>query len=158
MNPLGVHALDDPRRNENGNLVPFTDSDGNPAERLDNMAIYVGTGGPRFNLGLDPDSGGASYAMIMVNAADRNYVPDFVEDDRSDILHRIEFCENRQDRLRCHERRHRQASQAQQPLTPGRGYGEPVQVFDQGQGKSREVTQANQLGANMATPRLILRA
>jgi multidrug efflux pump subunit AcrB len=69
-----VRALSSKGYDEKGRVVDL------PTARLDNMAIYVGTGGPRFNLGLDPNSGGPYYGMIMVNATEREFVPDYVED------------------------------------------------------------------------------
>ena len=44
------------------------------------MAVYVGLGGPRFYMGLDPKSAAGSYGLIQINAVDNPSVPKFVDD------------------------------------------------------------------------------
>lgn len=65
-----------------GSWEPVVDADGRPVERLDNMVTYVGTGGPRFYVGLNPGPSSPNYANVVVNASDRAYVAQFVEDIR----------------------------------------------------------------------------
>ena len=53
-----------------------------PEDRLQNMAVYVGLGGPRFYMGLDPKSDAGNYGMIQINANSNPAVPRYVEDMR----------------------------------------------------------------------------
>ncbi len=61
-----------------------TYQDGNwvelPEDRLENMAVYVGLGGPRFYMGLDPKPDAGSYGIIQINAASSPVVPQYVAD------------------------------------------------------------------------------
>ncbi len=49
-------------------------------DRLHNMAVYVGLGGPRFYMGLDPKSDAGNYGIIQINAVSNPVVPQYVED------------------------------------------------------------------------------
>ncbi|MEM7253435.1 MAG: efflux RND transporter permease subunit [Pseudomonadota bacterium] len=65
-----------------GKWQPVVDPDGRPVNRLTNMVTYVGTGGPRFYVGLNPGPASPNYANVVVNASDQAYVAKFVEDVR----------------------------------------------------------------------------
>ena len=65
-----------------GAWVPATDTEGRPIERLSNMVTYVGTGGPRFYVGLNPGPAAPRYANLLINARDREQVRPFIEDIR----------------------------------------------------------------------------
>jgi multidrug efflux pump subunit AcrB len=49
-------------------------------ERLTNVSTFVGTGGPFNFLGLYPKTGGSNFAVLWVNTANPEVVPDFVSD------------------------------------------------------------------------------
>lgn len=49
-------------------------------DRLQNMAVYVGMGGPRFYMGLDPKPNSANYGIIQINASSNPAVPGYVAD------------------------------------------------------------------------------
>ncbi|MDJ0740535.1 MAG: efflux RND transporter permease subunit [Gammaproteobacteria bacterium] len=67
---------------QDGAWVTLTDQDGQPAERLHNMVVYVGAGGPRFYVGLNPGPDSPHYANIVINAKDREQVQSYVADIR----------------------------------------------------------------------------
>ncbi|MGI9304309.1 MAG: efflux RND transporter permease subunit [Gammaproteobacteria bacterium] len=67
---------------KNGEWVPVTDAEGQSVERLNNVAAYVGTGGPRFYVGLNPGPSSPNYANIVVNAVNRDNVAPYVTDIR----------------------------------------------------------------------------
>ncbi len=77
-----VRAMSSKTYDENGNLVDFKDEDGKPTERLKAMGSYIGTGGPRFYMGLNPKSGGPNYGILCINAVNPIVVPQYVEDVR----------------------------------------------------------------------------
>ncbi len=49
-------------------------------ERLENMAVYVGLGGPRFYMGLDPKNSAGNYGFVQINATSNPVVPQYVRD------------------------------------------------------------------------------
>jgi len=63
-------------------LVSITGKKDAPAPRLDNMAVYVGAGGPRFYTGLDPKSDASNYAIIWVNTTDATQNSRYIADIR----------------------------------------------------------------------------
>jgi multidrug efflux pump subunit AcrB len=67
---------------EDGKLTDVTGKKGEPAPRLDNMAIYVGAGGPRFYTGLDQKPNASNYAIIWVNTTDARKNKQYVADIR----------------------------------------------------------------------------
>lgn len=67
---------------EDGELRAITDKKGKPVPRLDNMAIYVGAGGPRFYTGLDPKPNASNYAIIWVNTNDAEQNSRYIADIR----------------------------------------------------------------------------
>ncbi|MGI9332001.1 MAG: efflux RND transporter permease subunit, partial [Gammaproteobacteria bacterium] len=69
--------------------VSIVDDDGQPAPRLDNMAVYVGIGGPRFYTSLNPQSDAPYYANILVNTVKREDVSQYVADVRRAAWHGI---------------------------------------------------------------------
>ena len=77
-----IRHLDTRTYDGSGNLVPFLGPDGEPASRLKAMGVYIGSGGPRFYMGLNPKSGGPNYGIVCVNAQETTVVPQYVEDIR----------------------------------------------------------------------------
>ncbi len=67
---------------QDGEWIPLTDENGEPVKRLNNMLIYVGTGGARFYTGLDPGPQTPRFANIIVNARSYDDVDPFVADIR----------------------------------------------------------------------------
>jgi multidrug efflux pump subunit AcrB len=67
---------------EEGKLTAITDKKGEPAPRMDNMAIYVGAGGPRFYTGLDQKSNASNYSIIWVNTTDARQNKQYIADIR----------------------------------------------------------------------------
>ena len=63
-------------------LVAFSADKNSPGSRLDNMAIYVGAGGPRFYTGLDPKANASNYAIIWVNTTDATQNLPYIADIR----------------------------------------------------------------------------
>ena len=63
-------------------LTPLIDENNNPAPRLQNMAIYVGDGGPRFYMGLDPRPAANNYAIIWVSTSSMDDIPGYIADIR----------------------------------------------------------------------------
>ena len=49
-------------------------------DRLENMAVYVGLGGPRFYIALNPQPDAGNYGIIQINATSKPAVPQYVED------------------------------------------------------------------------------
>ncbi len=67
---------------QDGTWKPLIDNDGQATERLHNMVAYVGAGGPRFYVGLNPGPSAPHYANILINANDREQVQSYVADIR----------------------------------------------------------------------------
>ncbi|MDH3599189.1 MAG: efflux RND transporter permease subunit, partial [Candidatus Tectomicrobia bacterium] len=67
---------------KDGQWVPITDEKGQRIHRLDNMVTYVGAGGPRFYVGLNPEADAPNYANIVINTTNRDNVSQYVEDIR----------------------------------------------------------------------------
>ncbi|MFY2824160.1 efflux RND transporter permease subunit [Ruegeria sp. MALMAid1280] len=67
---------------QDGQWVPLTNDKGEPQNRLSNMVTYVGTGGPRFYVGLNPGPTAPHYATLLVNARNRDQVSTYIKDIR----------------------------------------------------------------------------
>ena len=67
---------------KDGQWAPLTDEEGEPAQRLTDFIVYVGTGGPRFYAGLDPGPSSPRYAGFVVNVANYDAVEPYIADIR----------------------------------------------------------------------------
>jgi len=63
--------------------------DGERTERLTSMVSYVGQGGPRFYLNLNPEQQASNYAQIVVNTSNPDVVEGYVRDLRREARSRI---------------------------------------------------------------------
>ena len=57
--------------------------DGRPVQRMANAVSYVGEGGPRFYLSLNPEQPGSNYAQIVINTIDPAVTEGYVQDVRA---------------------------------------------------------------------------
>lgn len=62
---------------------------GENVERLKSMVSYVGQGGPRFYLNLNPEQEASNYAQVVVNTYNAHVVDQYVKDIRSAADQRI---------------------------------------------------------------------
>lgn len=67
---------------QDGKWGPVTDEKGQKIQRLGSMVTYVGAGGPRFYVGLNPEADAPNYANIVINTSNRDNVTQYVEDIR----------------------------------------------------------------------------
>ena len=70
-------------------LSPREGDEATRAERLVSMVSFVGQGGPRFYLNIDPEQPASNYAQVLVNARSASVVESYVQDIRRETASRI---------------------------------------------------------------------
>ena len=63
-------------------IVTIAGDKGDLTPRLDNMAAYIGAGGPRFYSGLDPKPDASNYAVMWINTTDAAQNSQYIADIR----------------------------------------------------------------------------